>query len=210
MYKLYYSPGACSLAIHAILNELNQKFELVSAVGDAGQKRSPEFMKINPRGSVPVLIEDGNIIREGGAIIVYLLDKHDNDLLPKSGQKRAEALEWLMFANSTLHPAYSRLFWTVARIEDQKTKEHLLNLFFADIQKLWDEIEQRLQDRDYICGEKISAADFLLTVIANWSANFGDNIKLGNNCKKLFKQISKRDSMQKALADENVKYKVAA
>ena len=54
MYKLYYSPGVCSMAVHVALNEINAKFELEKVSTAAGQK-SPELLKVNPRGAVPVL-----------------------------------------------------------------------------------------------------------------------------------------------------------
>ena len=100
MYKLYYSPGACSLAVHVALLEVGAKFELENVSAPAGQPKSAEFLKINPRGAVPVLKIDNFILREGAAILTYILDSHKSDLLPASGLERAEALEWLSFANS--------------------------------------------------------------------------------------------------------------
>src|SRR5262249_40965590 len=97
MYKLYYSPGACSMAVHVLLNEIGAPLQLESASTKEGKNRSPEFLKINPRGQVPVLDMDGHIMREGGAILSYLCDKHNSPLLPREGIARADALEWLMF-----------------------------------------------------------------------------------------------------------------
>ena len=129
MYTLYYMSGACSLAIHVVLNELGQQLKLENVRVPEGQPRNPEFLKINPRGQVPVLVEeDGNPIREGGAIIAYLLDKHHSPMMPKSGKARAKALEWLMFANATLHPAYGRVFFTMRNVSDQKAKEEMAQL----------------------------------------------------------------------------------
>src|SRR5580704_1768796 len=94
MYKLYYSPGACSMAVHVALNECNQPVTLEKI--NIREPRSPEFLKINPRGQVPVLMDDDLTIREGAAILIYLLEKHQSPLLPKSGKERAVALECLM------------------------------------------------------------------------------------------------------------------
>ena len=93
-YKLFYSPGACSMAVHIALNECGQAVELVNAELH-GAARNPEFVKANPRGQVPVLVDNGQIIREGAAQMIYLLDKHNSPLLPRSGPERARALEWL-------------------------------------------------------------------------------------------------------------------
>ncbi len=71
MYTLYGMTGSCSMAVHVILNELNVPFTVEDVRAPEGQPRPAEFMKLNPRGSVPVLVVDGQPIREGGAIIAY-------------------------------------------------------------------------------------------------------------------------------------------
>lgn len=67
-YTLYYKPGACSMAMHVILNELNVPFEAVKQ----DDLKAPDFLKLNPRGQVPLLIVDGEPVKEGAAIITYL------------------------------------------------------------------------------------------------------------------------------------------
>src|ERR1700722_18808355 len=111
MYKLYYSPGACSMAIHVMLNECNQPVTLEKIEISKGQGQTPEFLKINPRGQVPVLVDGDKVLREGAAILMYLADKHQSPLLPKSGKEHTDAVEWLMFCNASLHPAYGRTFF---------------------------------------------------------------------------------------------------
>ncbi len=203
MYTLYYSPGACSMAPHVILNELGQDFKLEHA----GKPRTPEFLKVNPRGSVPVLSDDGFIIREGAAIIIYLLDKHKSPLLPAAGKERAAALEWLMFCNATLHPAFSKAFQ--AGSFSGQTQADVSEAAFAQINKLWADVETRLAQSPYLAGKEITAADILLTVIGNWSVNF-PKISLAAKTKQLLKNVSSRPAFQKALAAEKVQYKAAA
>lgn len=210
MYQLYYSPGACSLAIHALLLELGQKVELINTSLTEGKNRDAAFLKLNPRGQVPVLVDDGFAIREGGAIITYLLDKHQSPMLPKSGKERALALEWLMFANSTLHPAYSRVFFINRQCQDEAAKQQLLAVAVAAIDKLWAEIEERLSAQPYLCGKDCSAADILVAVIANWQAWVPLPITIGKKTKHMLESVAKRSAFQKALAAEGVEYKAAA
>ena len=209
MYTLYYIPGTCSMAVHVILNELGEKVELKNVSAPQGQPRSPEYLKINPRGSVPTLVDSGEVIREGGAILTYLLDKHNSPMLPRAGSERARALEWLMFANATMHPAYGRGFFIMKNITDPAAKEQALKAAADQINKLWAEVDARLAKNPYICGKDITAADILLTVIANWSSNF-PQIKLGSNVKRLLKEIIARPAYQEALKIEQVEYKAAA
>ena len=208
MYTLYYSPGACSMAVHVIFNELGEKVNLVNVSVPQGQPKPAEFLKVNPRGQVPVVVDDGQAIREGGAILVYLLDKHKSPLLPREGKARARALEWLMFSNATLHPAYGKLFHASKALSGD-VQAHVKSAAIEQINKLWQDVEKHLSGSEYLAGDEITVGDILMTVIANWSANF-PGITLGTNAKRLFKKVIARPSYQKALAAEKVEYKVAA
>ncbi len=210
MYTLYCSPGSCSMAVHVALNECNQPVKLEKLDMMAGQQRSPEFLKVNSRGQVPVLLDDDFSIREGAAILMYVLDKHSSALLPKSGKERATALEWLMFCNATLHPAYSRMFFLKKNGADDATKASLQDTGAAMINKLWANVEDRLSQTTYLAGEQVTIADILLTVIANWSGNVGRPITIGPKAKKLFQTIIARPAYKKALDEEQVEYKAAA
>lgn len=201
-------PAACSLAVHALLNELNQEVDLVNVRTKAGEEKNAEFLKANPRGQVPVLVDGDFILREGAAILTYLADKHNSDLLPKSGRERAHALEWLMFANATLHPAYSRVFYALFHNQDEAVKKQLCETGAVQINKLWAEVDAQLGKTKFVAGEKITLADILLTVIANWGIGvFPFEIKLGDNLKRMLKEISARPSFKKALEKEGVQYK---
>jgi glutathione S-transferase len=207
MYKLYYSPGACSLAVHTLLNEIGADFQLENVAVPAGQPKSPEFLKINPRGAVPVLKIDDFILREGAAILTHLLDTHKSSLLPASGLERAHALEWLAFANSTLHPVYSRCFFLHRILGDKAVANEAYKPSIAQIQKYWDEIEEQLKKTDYLCGNNLTIADILVTVIANWSFFFKEPITFGPKTKAFFSRIISRPSFAKALETEGVKYR---
>ncbi len=207
MYKLYYSKGACSLAVHVVLNEIGAKFELINAKNEDGSK-SAAILKVNPRGAVPVLEIDGFILREGAAILTYLLDHHENSLLPKEGLERARAVEWLCFANSTLHPAYSRLFFYNRVLGEKASENEVYHPSIKAIQNYWNEIETHLETNEYLCGSVVTVADILTTVIANWSLAFKEPINFGPKTKAYFTKIISRPSFAKALEVEGVAYKV--
>jgi len=210
MYELYYAPGACSMAIHAIINEIGAPLKLHKIDIMAGEGQKPEFLKLNPRGQVPVLVDEGQVIREGAAMAIYLIDKHSSPLLPKSGKERAEALEWLMFANATLHPAYARVFFLMKNSTDKAEMDKLFKVSLAMLNKLWAEVDAKLAQSPYIAGKDITAGDFLLTVIAGWGAYFPAAPTIGSNVKRLLKEVSSRPAFKKALEAEQVEYKAAA
>ena len=207
MYKLYFSAGACSMAIHVALNECGQAVTLEKV--DLQAPRSPEFLKINPRGQVPVLVDGDEVLREGAAILIHILDKHQSPLLPKSGPARDAALEWLMFCNATLHPAYGRTFFLMRNAPDA-AKDQLFDVSVKMINKLWNEVEERLGKTTWLAGDQITAADILMTVIANWSPRMPKPVTLGPRTKKLLQTVIARPAYKKALETEQVEYKAAA
>ena len=210
MYELYYSPGACSLAIHVLLNEIGAPVELKKVNLRTGENRSPEFLAVNPRGQVPVLVDGDKIFRESAFIMVYLIEKHKSPLLLNTLEGRMNAMEWLTFINSSLHPAYGRMFFLMKNTQDATAKEQLTKLSLAMINKLWAEIDVQLARTRYLAGDEITAADILLTVIAGWDVMFAHPATLGKNVLRLLKDVSSRPSFQKALEEEGIAYKRAA
>lgn len=211
MYQLYYSPGACSMAVHVILNELNMAVELHPVSIANGDTRTPEYLKMNPRGQVPLLLSDDKPMVEGAAMILWLCEKHGpTDLMPAAGWERAQALQWLMFANATLHGAYSRIFWLNRAVKDEAQKTALISTAIEYVQTLWNQIEEELQDKPYLAGDKCTAGDILVTVIGNWGAWLPKPITFGPRTKALFAAVSARPAFQMALVAEGVEYKAAA
>lgn len=207
-YQLYYSPGACSMAVHVILHELSQPFDL-NEVDIKSKTRDDAFLKISPRGQVPVLIEDGLPIYEGAAIIMHLCEKFKSDLIPAEGVARGLALQALMFMNASMHPAYSKYFFAQKSAIDATAKKIISDEACDKIQELWDLVDQHLETSPYLAGDKITAGDFLMTVFANWR-DISKPPKLGPNVKRVITEISQRPSYQMALEHEGVRYRAAA
>jgi len=196
MYTLYYFPDACSLATQVVLNELDQPVEIIDV------QKVDDFKAINPVGTVPVLMDNGNTFREGAAVILYLLNKHQNTMLPATGARREQAIQDIMFANATMHPTYSRLFFIAQNITDEKTKESSFNATAQSINTLWKVVEKQLAKQDFLGGDQPSAADIMLTVYSRWGASFPVDIALGKNTQKMVNVVQSMPSFQLALAAE--------
>ena len=194
MYELFYKTGACSRAVHVLLNEIGVDFTL--SPYDTHEPNS-RLLKVNPRGQVPTLVVDGEPITEGSAIMSWLADEHKSALLPASGIERAQALQWLAFANSSLHPIYSRFFGggeAFAQTEYGKQAQQSL-------QKLWDIVEAQLGKTTYLAGEEPTLGDILTTVIGSWKPK-GLTLTLGEKTQALFKAIEARPAFKKAVDAE--------
>jgi glutathione S-transferase len=196
MYTLYYLPGACSLAIHAVLLELDQPVKLVDV------QQMSNFTDINPIASVPVLIDGDRTLREGAAILLHLLNKHKNQMMPTSGTSREQAIEDILFANATMHPAYSRLYFIAQYITDTRPREAAFAAAANAINRLWQVVEQQLAGRDFLGGERPSAADIMLAVYVRWGANHPVTITQGSNTIRMLEAVTAMPRFQRAIAAE--------
>ncbi|NVJ97936.1 MAG: glutathione S-transferase family protein [Alphaproteobacteria bacterium] len=204
MYQLYIMPGACSLAIHTLLEDMDVPFELIAKAD------TPDYETVNPLGTVPVLKDAGLTLREGASIALHLASKHETSLLPKSGDARSRAVDALMFANATVHPAYSRMFIASRAFEDETVKAAALEVAAAQLGRLWTHIDTVLETQKYLAGDELTIADVMLTVYANWGQFFPVDVPLGANAKRLIADVNAHPAFKAALAREGVEYKAAA
>lgn len=196
MYQLYYLPGACSQAIHVLLLELGQQVELID------KNTVSDFAALNPLGTVPVLVDGDKVLREGAALVLYLLGKHPNSLLAATGVAREQAIENLMLANASLHPAYAKLFFLRAHILDETALAAGYQAAVQGIEQLWQVVDHRLAQQLYLGGEQPSPADLLLAVYAGWGGYFPLAIKLGSNVERMIAAVRARPAFQQALIAE--------
>ncbi len=209
MYKLHFIQGACSMAVHVMMEELGLDYETNRLEASQNDHKSPEFLKINPRGQVGAIeTPDGNL-SENAAIMIYLNDKHDGKLLNdgKGDYERAKAMLWLMFANSGLHGAYSKAMFTMKNGGDKD----IITKACDNVQAQWDEIEAQLEREGtkFLAGDDITAGDIYTAVVANWQ--FIPHLPtFGAKTQALIDAVSATKSFQTVLANESVEYKVAA
>lgn len=192
MYQLYYLQGTCSLATQVILRELGQEVELINI------QQIDNFRKINPVGTVPVLRDGTNTMFEGAAILLHILNKHENSMLPEKGVSRQKAIQDIMFANATMHPAYGKLFFIGQNISDEGVKKLAFNAAAENINQLWKTIENKLNDKIFLGGNTPSAADIMLAVYSRWGASFPVDIVFGDKTTKLLNAVQEMPNFKKA------------
>ncbi|MDV7340482.1 glutathione transferase GstA [Terasakiella sp. A23] len=199
--KLYFKPGACSLASHIILNEIGLDHQIEQVDTDTKQTQSgQDYLKINPKGYVPALeLETGEVLSEGASILQYLAEQGTDFYAPKSGTiEKARIQEHLNYTASELHKAFGPFFSAAATDADkEKAGKQVATKF--------DYVESLLADgRDYLLGQDFSVADAYLFVVSNW-ANFV-NIDLANwpNLSEFVQRVAGRAATQKAMAAEGL------
>jgi glutathione S-transferase len=170
---LYGSQSTASLVVHWLLIELGIEHELRMLDFDKQEQRSPEYLAINPQGRVPTLIVDGQVLTESAAIAMHLADLHPQaGLAPAIGTpERAAYYRWMLFGAYTLMPAYRGWFYP-----DEPAGEDNIDKVKASsratLEAAWQQVNDHLEAHGpYLLGEKLSAADFVFTMLMRWSRN---------------------------------------
>jgi glutathione S-transferase len=188
--------GACSVATQVVLHELAQNVKIID------KNNVTDFSAINAVGTVPVLIDGDKSLTEGAAIILYLLNKHENSLFPKNIEHQQKAVEDIMFANATMHPAYSKLFFIAQNISDESAKVEAFNAAANNINSLWKVVEGKLASREALGRDSISAADIMLGVYATWGQYFPVELVFGEQTAKMISAVQGLPSFKKAVQAE--------
>ena len=207
MYTIYTIPGSCSSGIVVLLEKLQVEYTAVKREDVAN------YSEIVPTNQVPALkTSDGQIITEGAAIALYLLEKHQSNMLPADLSEKAEFLRWMMFDYATLHPSYGKMFAIKYRVQmDEGERTTVLQQLSASVSGLWEILDRELAKKKFICGDKPTIVDYLATIYTGWGNNFPDiKITLGKNVERLVDEVSALPEFQAAYRREKIEFKKAA
>lgn len=200
--KLYYSKGACSLAIHIVLHEMNLPCEYI-AVNLANKKteQGDDFLMINPKGAVPSLVlKDGTVLTENVVIQQYLADTYQaNTLLPPLGDlKRYLVLAWLNYATTDLHKSCSPFFNPNIPSE---LKEQVFKPIVAS--KL-EFLNQHFANHAFAAGAQFSLADGYIFTVLRWMPHLGLALEAYPHVLRFFNTMKERPSVAKAMKEEGL------
>ncbi len=200
--KLYYKPGACSLASHIALQETGAIFEIEAVDTDAGRTETgDDFRAISPNGYVPALrLESGAILTEGAAVLQWIADLHQEaGLAPAAGTMgRARLHEALNWISAELHKAFSPLFRSNAT-EDEKAAAHIA------VAAKFDRLEAQFSDgRAWMVEDRFSVADAYLFAVANWANFTGIELARWPSLSAFLARVAKRPAVQIALKAEGL------
>lgn len=201
--KLYYSKGACSLAVRIIIHELNLNAEFISV--DLKTKKTEhgeDFISINHKNSVAALVLDsGEVLTENVVIMQYLADTHNAThlLAPTTDLKRYRILEWMNYLTTEIHKTYGPLF-SPATSEDMK--QHYSRPLLA---RKFQLIEDHLQKNHYLMGESFTLPDAYLFVMLRWLVPIAKlSFDQFPNLKRYFETLKQRETIQTSLKEEGL------
>jgi len=197
--KLYYSPGACSLAPHIAMRELGIPVDLMKVDLKAKQYEGGDYKQVNPKGYVPAVETPAGVLTEAPVILQYLADqKPDAGLAPKPGDPaRYKLQEMLNFITSEMHKGMGNFFnpamndgWRQAVTDRLGTR--------------MDWLARQLEGRQYIMGDKFTVADAYLFTILNWAGPSKFDLSKWPAITDYQKRVASRPKVQEALKAEGL------
>ncbi|UOB58243.1 glutathione S-transferase family protein [Burkholderia pyrrocinia] len=169
--KLYGFAGTRSQRALWGLKELDADFEFVSVNLLAGEHKRPEFLRVNPAGKVPVLVDGDRVIPESAAIVLYLADKYpEKALLPIDPALRAQAYRWVMFAVTELEQPLWRITRHTFLYPPEKRSPADIELAREDFATMAAILDEHLEGREFIVGDTLTVADCVTAYLIDWAS----------------------------------------
>jgi len=169
--QLYYLPGACSLADHIVLEWIGMPYETIRM--DRHNIKSPQYLALNPTGTVPLLVDGDFHLTQNAAILVYVADRYSATHLlgQPTAQGKAEVMQWLSLLNSDLHPAFKPIFSPTRFLPDASRADEIAGAALSTVRKYLALLNARLDGRDWLADQR-SIADPYLFVMLRWAIRF--------------------------------------
>ena len=199
--KLYYAPGACSMAPHIVAREAGLKLDLVKVdIPNKKTEGGDDYWKVNFKGYVPTLrLDNGEMLTEVGVICQYLADqKPESGLAPKAGtMERYRLMEWLNFVAAEVHKQIGALF-------NPKYTPEMKEVQLGVIGRRLKPLDAALAGKQYLMGDKFSAADAYLFTILNWTKGLKIDLSPWPNIKAYYERVGKRPKIQETMKAEGL------
>ncbi|MET0518179.1 MAG: glutathione S-transferase family protein [Burkholderiaceae bacterium] len=210
MITLHYHPGNASLAPHILLEELGLPFALKRVDRDAGEHRSADYLKLNPNGLIPVLVDGELVLYESAAILLHLADLHPGaGLAPAPGTaERAQYYKWMVWLVSSLQPLLSAYFYCERWVEpgNESGAQQVKASCEARAAPLLDQLEAQLAAHGgpWLLGERYTAVDAMAFMLCRWTRFFARPARSLPLLGVYLQRMLERPALQRVLATEGI------
>ena len=204
--KLYYAPGACSFASHCAIEETGIPYEAVRINTQQGEQRSPEYLKINPRGRVPTLVVNDHGLTENVGILTYLGGGYpDAKIWPQKTWDQAKLVSSMAWLSNTVHPAYAHYFRTDRYVDgDDAAKEAVKKKGLESFHDYLQEIDRLLAGQKWCIANQYTVIDPYLLVFYRWGNRSKLPVKELKNYTALVDRVMSRPAVHKVMTDEGI------
>lgn len=202
---LYYSPGACSMAPHIALSELEIKYNLSKLNLKEGEQKKPEYLKVNPKGYVPALrLDNGEVLTEAPVILQYLADqKPEKKLIPAMNTKeRYKAMEWLNFVTTEMHKGFGGYF-ALPRLSESTAKE-VRGFWDGRMKERMNYVSDHLSKNQFFMGDTFTVVDIYAFTVLNWHKMIQFDLSPWPSILGFMERVGSRPSVQAALQEEGL------
>ena len=208
--KLYGFGPTRSLRALWGLKELGAAFEFEVVNLVAGENQRPEFLRLNPAGKLPVLVDGDLVVTESAAIVLYLADKYPHrNLLPADLKVRAEVYRWVMFAMTELETPLWRITRHTALLPQEKRLPQDAALAREDFTRMATVFDRHMEGRTFIVGDAITAADCVTAYLMDWANEQG--LLAGKpNLQAYLKRMYDRPTAPQHIAEASASIRAAA
>jgi glutathione S-transferase len=206
MYTLHYFPGNASLMPHMLLRELRVPFELVLIDRANEGQKSPDYLKLNPTGRIPLLVHDGRPIYETAAISLYLADNHpDAGLAPAIGDPaRGDYLKWMVLFTNAFQSQYRAWFYAHEFVDNPAYVDSVKAATAERIGTSFAHIAEHLASHRWLLGEQFSAADLYLFMFIRWGRALPNPPKNTEVLRRYAEAVAARPAVQTAFEVEGL------
>ncbi|WP_431856722.1 glutathione S-transferase family protein [Azospirillum sp.] len=170
MTTLYLIPSSAAMAPHILLREIGAPFELVVLDRERGEHRTAEYLKLNPNGRVPTLVDGDLVIFESAAICLHLADTHRHARLapPVGTPERARFTQWLVYLTNTVQ-ADMMLYFYPERFAPAAVAEQVKAMAVDRLMGQFGLLDGELEGREFLVGTHFTAVDAYLFMVARWT-----------------------------------------
>lgn len=207
MLSLYYYPGNASLLPHMMLREIGAAFELRLVDRSENAQKSPDYLKLNPSGRIPVLIDGDLVLYETAAIALHLVDRFpESGLAPAVGTaERAAFYKWMIHLTNTPQAEYRAWFYPHEHVTEEAAAPSVKQAAGERLNRMFDVIAAQLGDGPWLLGERFSAADLFLFMLIRWGRGMPRPPRSIANLNALAERVLARPAVQNALEVEGIK-----
>jgi glutathione S-transferase len=175
MLTLYHSPQSRSIRPRWLLEELGVPCEVKLISLAAGDQKKPEYLKLNPNGAVPTLVDGDLVLWESAAICQYLADKYPEKRLapPVGTPERGKYYQWIQYAMSGIEPPAVTVFMHTMQLPEAERVPALVDGAKAQLGRVITVVDDALAGREWILGSQFSAADVMVGSTLVWCQMMG-------------------------------------
>lgn len=206
MYTLYWDAGGANMAPHAVLEELGQPFTLRRIDLSKGEQHGPDYLKLNPHRRVPTLVEDGRVVFESAAILLYLCEQHPSAALMPGlpDPERPLFLQWLIYLTNTVQEELGHWWHPDAFLDSAAGRQELKLVSERRLAGMWTHLDDALKPGPYLLGPRFSAVDYFLVMLCRWSRAMDKPATAYPRLRRCIDLVAARPAWQRMMRAEGI------